>query len=212
MDKPKIILIGGGGHCKSCIDVIEQENKFEIEGIIDLPSKLGQNILGYKVIANDDDITKFAEENKNFLITIGHLGETSLRDKIFNLIKNNGGNLPVIISPFAIVSKHSDISEGTIIMHQAIVNSGAIIKENCIINSKALIEHDAIIEDNTHISTSTIINGDCKVGKNCLVGSASVIKHSVSISNDVVIGAGAVVTTDIIESGVYVGCPAKKIK
>ena len=28
---PKLILIGGGGHCAACIDVIEQENKFEIE-------------------------------------------------------------------------------------------------------------------------------------------------------------------------------------
>ena len=31
----KIILIGAGGHCKSCIDVIEEEKKFEIVGIID---------------------------------------------------------------------------------------------------------------------------------------------------------------------------------
>ncbi len=26
MAKPKIILIGGGGHCKACIDVIENTN------------------------------------------------------------------------------------------------------------------------------------------------------------------------------------------
>ena len=31
------ILIGGGGHCKSVIDVIEQEAKFEIAGIVDKP-------------------------------------------------------------------------------------------------------------------------------------------------------------------------------
>ena len=31
----KIILIGGGGHCKSVIDIIEQDNKFKIAGIID---------------------------------------------------------------------------------------------------------------------------------------------------------------------------------
>jgi FlaA1/EpsC-like NDP-sugar epimerase len=31
----KIILIGGGGHSKSCIDVIENENKYKIVGIVD---------------------------------------------------------------------------------------------------------------------------------------------------------------------------------
>ena len=43
----KIILIGGGGHCKSAIDVIEQEARFEIAGIIDKSELLGSKILGY---------------------------------------------------------------------------------------------------------------------------------------------------------------------
>ena len=33
----EIILIGGGGHCKSVIDVIESEGQFEIVGIVDKP-------------------------------------------------------------------------------------------------------------------------------------------------------------------------------
>ena len=37
--KKNIILIGGGGHCKSCIDVIEAEDKFEIAGIVDNDTK-----------------------------------------------------------------------------------------------------------------------------------------------------------------------------
>lgn len=39
MSKEKIILIGVGGHCKSVIDVIEAENKFDIAGIIDVKKK-----------------------------------------------------------------------------------------------------------------------------------------------------------------------------
>jgi len=34
---------------KYCIDVIEQEGRFQIAGIIDLPEKARQNILGYKM-------------------------------------------------------------------------------------------------------------------------------------------------------------------
>ena len=40
MSKNNLILIGGGGHCKSCIDVIEQENKFNITGILDVKEKV----------------------------------------------------------------------------------------------------------------------------------------------------------------------------
>ncbi len=212
MSKPKIILIGGGGHCKACIDVIEQENKYQIAGIIDVPKKLGQNILGYKVIGNDDDIPKFAKQNNKFLLTIGHLGNPKLRIKLFNIVKDNGGELPIIISPLAYVSKHSTVGEGTIIMHNVIVNAGAKIGNNCIINNKALIEHDAIVKDNCHISTNAVLNGECLVEENCLVGSSSVLKQCVKVTSNTIIGAGSVVTKNISESGVYVGSPAKKIK
>ena len=53
--KEKIILVGGGGHCKSCIDVIEQEGAYQIAGVVDVPEKLHQKILGYEIIATDDD-------------------------------------------------------------------------------------------------------------------------------------------------------------
>ena len=64
--KNDIILIGGGGHCKSCIDVIEQESVYSIAGIVDLPEKKGENILGYEIFANDDDISELANKYENF--------------------------------------------------------------------------------------------------------------------------------------------------
>ena len=64
----KNILIGGGGHCKSCIDVIEQEGKYRIAGIVDLPEKLHQKILGYKIIAIDDDLPRLVEVKKSLTI------------------------------------------------------------------------------------------------------------------------------------------------
>jgi len=212
MKMKKIILIGGGGHCKACIDVIESDGKYQIEGILDLPEKLGEQILNYKVIGKDGDISKFAKQGFSFLITVGHLGNSNLRIKLFKEVKKLGGVLPVIISPSAITSKYATIQEGTIVMHQVIVNADARIGVNCIINNKALIEHDAEIGNNTHISTGAIVNGACKVGENVLVGSASVIKHLISVKANTIIGAGSVVVKDIKESGVFVGCPAKKIK
>ena len=47
--KPKLILLGGGGHCKSCIEVIEAEGKFTIAGILDVADKLGMDILSYPI-------------------------------------------------------------------------------------------------------------------------------------------------------------------
>ena len=46
----KILLIGGGGHCKSVIDVIEQEGQFQIVGIIDKAELFGTDVLGFEVV------------------------------------------------------------------------------------------------------------------------------------------------------------------
>jgi len=191
MNKEKIVLIGGGGHCHSVIDIIELENRYEIFGIIDKKENIGSKILGYEVIGSDDDLKTIFKTCKNAHITIGHIEDNSLRIKLFSLAKNIGFNLPIIISPLAYVSKHSKLEEGTIIMHHALVNSNSIIGKNCIINSKALIEHDCIIEDNCHISTSTILNGGVRVKENSFYGSNSVCKQGIII--DGFIKAGSIV-------------------
>ena len=212
MNRPEIILVGGGGHCKSCIDVIESEDKYDIKGILDLPSELGKEVLGYTVIGNDDDIASYATENYSFLITVGHMGKTDLRKKLFSTIKSNGGKLPVIVSSKAHVSKYSEIGKGTIVMHNSIVNADTIIGENCIINSKALIEHDVVIGGNCHISTNANINGNCNVGDDCFIASNSTLKNGVEIVGGSFVGIGSVVTKTINNKGLYFGNPAKKLK
>ena len=179
--RTEILLIGGGGHCRSVIDVIELEEKYTIAGIIDKKELIGQDVLGYKVIGCDDDLERLFKEYKYAIITVGQIKSNSLRVKLFDKVKEIGYKLPVIKSPLAYISKHSSVEEGTIIMHQALVNANVKIGKNCIINTKALVEHDAIIEDNCHISTATVINGGVIVKENSFVGSNATTKEYIEI-------------------------------
>ena len=86
--KEKIILIGGGGHCKSCIDVIEQEGKYRVAGIVDVPEKLNQKILGYEIVATDDDLPHLVNEYENFLIALGQIKSPDKRIMLFEEVKN----------------------------------------------------------------------------------------------------------------------------
>ena len=187
--KEKIVLIGGGGHCHSVIDVIEQTNKYEIIGIVDTKENIGKKVLDYEIIACDDDLESLFKTYKKAVITIGHIKTNEIRVKLFQKLINIGFDLPVIISPLAYVSKHSFIDEGTIIMHHALINANARIGKNCIINSKALIEHDAIVEDNCHISTASVINGGVVVKENTFFGSNATSKQNIKIDGFVKSGS-----------------------
>lgn len=212
MKKKKILLVGGGGHCKSCIEVIESTNEFEIAGIVDLESKIGESILGYKFIACDDDLPKLRVKYDYALITVGQIKSEGLRRKLFNFVKDIGFKLPVIISSTAYVSRNSSIGEGSVIMHQAMINADVKIGVNTIINTKSLIEHDTVIGDFNHISTNSIINGNVTIGNSCMIGSNTVCKNGIVLGNNVIIGLGSVIHKDIKGSGTYLGNPLRKIK
>jgi sugar O-acyltransferase (sialic acid O-acetyltransferase NeuD family) len=188
-----IVLIGAGGHCKSVIDVIEEEGRFKIAGILDKHELLGTETLGYSVFGIDDDMPKLAKKYKYALITVGQIKSPSLRIKLFNLAVKSGFILPAIISPNAYVSKHSSIGNGVVVMHNAIVNANTSIGNNCIINSKALIEHDCEISEHCHISTNATINGGAKIESGCFVGSNVTTKELIVIRKNSFIKAGSLV-------------------
>ena len=177
----ELILIGGGGHCTSCIDVIESVGHFIIKGILDLPEKLGSEILGYQIFGTDQDLPKMVTNDIFFLITIGQIKDPQPRIRIYNELKRQSARLATIVSPNAYVSQHAKVGEGTIIMHGATVNANSIIGSNCIVNSHSLVEHDAKIMNHCHISTSAVVNGGVIVGEGSFLGSGAVTNQYISI-------------------------------
>lgn len=187
-NKPNIILIGGGGHCLSVIDVVEQEDKYNIKGILD-DTKKG-DVLGYPILGNRDLVKELSTEEVFFLITIGQIKSSSTREDIALLLDSCKANLATVISPLAYISKHATIGEGSVIMHNAIINTKAKVGKHCIINTKANIEHNVQIGDFCHISTCATINGDTIVGKRTFIGSNATISNNITIVEKSIISAG----------------------
>jgi sugar O-acyltransferase (sialic acid O-acetyltransferase NeuD family) len=176
--------------------VIESEALFSIEGIIQ-PITQTDTIKGYPVIGSDADLPALLKKTRSAIITVGQIKTVDTRLRLFNLLKELGADLPLIISPYAYCSKHAKVNEGTIIMHGSIINYGVKVGSNCIINSHALIEHDACISNHCHISTGAKINGGAKIGQGVFIGSGAVIREGVAIGEGAIIGAGQVVLRDV---------------
>ena len=200
-----LLLIGGGGHCRSCVDVIEQLADWQIAGIVESEAGVQVDCLGYSVVGTDADMPELLSKTPHCLITVGQVKNATVRYRLFQQLKSLNAQLPTIISPLAYVSSHAQLGEGTIVMHQALVNAQAVVGDNCIINSQALVEHDVQVGDHCHISTGAKINGEVKMGVGCMIGSGTVIKQCVQIADGVVIGAGSLVLRDIEQAGVYTG-------
>jgi len=187
--KPKLILIGGGGHCAACVDVIELAKEYEIVGFVDKDAN--SELLGYPLLGNDESLAELRCKFDYALITVGQITSPAVRNRLFQQAKMLGYTFPSIISPRAYVSRHAEIGEGTIIMHDALINTRANVGRNCIINSKALVEHDAVVEDDCHIATGAIVNGGTLVRRGTFIGSNAVTKESVKTNENDFIKAGS---------------------
>lgn len=191
MVKNKLILVGGGGHCKSVIDVAESAG-YTILGILDKPEEVGKQVLAYKVIGTDDDISQYVDKAE-FVITVGQIKSSTIRHKIAERIEKAGGRLATIIASDATVSKYATIGEGTVILHKCVVNADAKIGKHCIINTMANIEHEVEIGDFCHISTGVMVNGMAKVGNDTFIGSGSVLYNCIEVPGNSIIPAGTIV-------------------
>ena len=198
----EIILIGAGGHARSCIDVIELSGQYKIAGLVEKDGSNREKNLGYPVVGTDEDLLNLRKKYQYALITVGQIKSAKTRVQLFNLVKNLEYKLPLIVSPRSHVSRRSKIGDGTIIMHDVIVNINSKIGKNCIINNRSLIEHDAIIGNHCHIATGAIINGEVSVGDKTFIGSGAITKQRISINNNCIIGAGVILKNDVASNQV----------
>ena len=112
MTKPSLILVGAGGHARSCIDVIERQGQYQIAGLIGIPDEVQTQPLGNDVIGTDSDLQELAKTYQYALITVGQIQTAEHRIRLYQQAIQLGIQLSIIISPTAHVSRHATLGEG----------------------------------------------------------------------------------------------------
>ena len=189
MKKP-LLLVGSGYHCRSCIDIIEQGNNYEIAGIVaSYDDHITGSVFGYPIIGTDGDLEELRNYYVNAFVALDRISKSATPITIYNRLNDLSFELPSIISPLAYISPHANVGCGTIIMPHTVVNVGAKIGDNCIINSKVIIEQDVKIGDHCYVgSGSTILQG-AKLEEGCFLDINMTVKESRTVEPNFVVSA-----------------------
>lgn len=201
----KLIIIGCGGHAKVVTDIAIKCGYDNIGYLDDAPSV--DNFMGFPVLGKINDASKYSSED--FVVAIG---DAKIRQKLHIEFSQKGFNIVTLIHPSAVVASDVTIGDGTVVMAGAVVNPSTKIGKGCIINTCSSVDHDCVIGDFSHISVGAHIAGTVKIGNNAWIGIGATVSNNIDIVADCLIGAGAVVVKSLLESGTYIGIPAKKIK
>jgi acetyltransferase EpsM len=197
-----MILYGASGHGKVVLDILECSGESPIEIWDDNPPA---SFCGYPV-----GMPGYEDRPEAASVIVG-IGVNETRKKVVAKL-DKSITFGKAIHPSAVISRHSEIGEGTVVMAGAVVNPAASIGRHCIINTSASIDHDCQLGDYVHISPNATLSGNVRVGEGTHIGSGAVSIQGIRIGKWCTIGAGAVVIRDIPDFATAVGNPARVIK
>lgn len=200
-----IIIFGAGGQAKETIDLIEDNVKGKILGLVD--NLTTGKIFGYQIIGRDKELNSLIGKYKltHFFVAIGDL---QIRSRIYLTAKKKLEPLSVV-SQRAYVSKHAKYGEHVIIYPGVVINADVSIGNNVIINSNASIGHEVKIGNHVNINPGANIAGKVTISDFCFVGIGASIRENLHIAKNTTIGGGAMVTKDTESNKTYIGVPAK---
>jgi len=207
------VLVGAGGHALSVINSLRSAGKFEIVGITDVTRNRGEKLLDCEVLGDDSLLKRIYEQGVEFaFVTVGSIGDGSLRKTLFQKLRNIGFTIPSIIDPTAQIGCNVYVGEGVYIGKNAVINPQCSINNMAIINTGAIIEHNCRIGEYVHIAPGAVICGDATIGANTHIGANATVIQGLSIGKDTIVGAGSVVVSELPDRVIAYGNPCKVVR
>lgn len=210
-ERHSIVGLGAGGHCKVILDIVRNDPGHLVVGLLDSDETLhGTEKMGVKVLGDDSKLADLVADGvTHFFVGVGHMGNASVRTKLFDKAVVAGLTPLSVIHNAAVVSPVATLGKGVVLMANAVVNAEAVIGDNVIINTGAIVEHDCRIADQAHIATGARLAGNVHVGVGAFVGAGSVIREGITIGDHATIGMGSVVVRDVAPRDMVMGNPAR---
>jgi len=204
----RLVVIGGSGHAKVLVDIIEQSADIEIVGFVSIDEH--ETLYGYPRLGNDDVLPAIFDSGvRSALVAIG---DNRRRKVAIDMLRKRGFKLINVISPAAVVSKYVHAGEGIAVLPGAVVNAGSNLEDGVIVNTNASIDHDCSVGKCVHIAPGANVAGCVRLEEGVLLGTGSSVIPGVTIGSWTIVGAGAAVVSDLPANVVAVGVPARVSK
>lgn len=208
----KIHIIGAGPSGREVCWTIDRINAikptWEIAGFIDDDKKLvGKYVDDYPVLGTIDTLIESIEK----INCVCCIGTGSVRQKVIEKLQYDHITFPTIVDPSVILGRGAQIGAGCIITAGTIVSIHSRVGNHVMVHFNCTLGHDSVINDFCTINPGSNISGWVQLEKCVDVGTGVQIIQKKTVAENTIIGAGALVVKDIMESGTYVGVPAKKI-
>lgn len=209
-----IVLYGSGGNARVIIDMLRQEGRFEIAGLIDdNPERHGQDVYGEPILGGREELQKIYAGGVRYAANaVGSSWNTTVRTQIYHHLVEIGFGMPPILHPSVIRGHAVTIGPGTLCMAGVILNPGARLGANVLVNTGTVIEHDCVLKDHVFVGPGCALAGNTVAEEGAFIGVGANTRQGIHLGAESLVAGGAMVIRDV-EPGHWVGgVPAKVIR
>jgi len=210
--KKGIYILGVGHNTPVYIDLVESCG-YEVLGLYHYDdSRIGEKVHGHLIVdSNENLFSQISLAHMNFAVSVGN---NAIRSRLSNTIRQNGGNIPTLIHPTAVVSKYSSIEEGVAIHVNAVVQADASIKKDTVLSYNTSVSHNSTIGEACYLAFNSTIGAYIDVQDFVLIGqAAAIISDKLEyIGHHSIVGAGSVIIKNVEPNSIVVGNPGKVLK
>ncbi len=209
---PKLAIIGGGDLGQQISAIARAHGGYDVAGFFDDFQELGTQTNGGPILGRIDDIEAQHADGTfdTLLVGIGYK-HTDFRRQCFERFSPKM-IFPTLVHPAAHLEPTVTLGAGTVVGAGCVFDEGVLIAENCYFNPGCIIAHDTSIGANSFCGPGETLAGFITVEEDCFLGVGTTIIDNVRLTTGTQTGGGTVVTSDIIEPGVYIGVPARKLR
>lgn len=207
----KLLIIGAGSVGKFIAYNINQFTQtFEIIGFLDDDvSKHDSTIGGYPVLGSVEKLHEFSGQGISLVWGIAF---PAIKKKLFDKYRNLSFAFPNFIAKTAWISEGVTFGNGCIIYPGTAINYETKIDDFVVINMNCSLGHNCSIKSFSSLAPGVNLGGNTSVGSCVEMGIGSSTVQSTEIGDNATVGGQAMIVSNISESDVVVGIPAKSIK
>lgn len=210
--RPRILILGGGGHGRVVLDILLQSRTCVIAGFLDNnPEFRGRRIDGVPVLGGIDDLAGLRPTHGIDGVVIA-VGDNGARRGLARQIEWLGVPLVNAIHPSATIAHNATIGRNVVVAAGVVVCANCQIGDSVILNTGCIIDHQTMVGEGAHVCPGVRIAGRVKVEPGVFIGIGATVVPKVTLGCESIIGAGSVVLEDVEPMATVVGVPARTIK
>ena len=209
--KKKLLIVGAGSVGKFVAYNMGQFNgSYEVLGFLDDDvTKHDSVIAGYRVLGAVERLNEFSGQG---VALVWGIAFPKVKKRLSEQYQNLSFEFPDFIAKHAWISEGVTFGKGCIIYPGTTINYETVIQDFVVINMNCSLGHNCTVQSFTSLAPGVNLGGNTHIGNCVEMGIGASTVQGIIIGDNAVVGGQAMIVSNVSESDVLVGVPAKSIK